>query len=54
MLKTAFKIEQRKTFFEVNPKEANLMEKEKVRTLSVETFKDFAISLTVFEQWHFY
>jgi len=49
MLKTALTIE-RKFFFEVVPqKKANLMEKEKVKPLWGKNFKDFAISLTVFE-----
>jgi len=30
------------------------MEKEKVKLLRGENFKDFAISLTVFELWQFY
>jgi len=30
------------------------MEKEKVKILWGENFKDFAISLTVFKLWHFF
>jgi len=53
MLKTALKIEQ-KNFFEVGLKKlANLMEKEKAKFLCGRNFKDFAISLTVFELWQF-
>jgi len=48
-------IEQKKTFFEVYPKKwANLMEKEEVKLLRGENFKDLAIPLTVFELWQFY
>jgi len=30
------------------------MEKEKIKSLKDENFKDFAISLTVFELWQFF
>jgi len=49
---TASKIEPKK--FEVGPKkQADLMEKETVKPLRGENFKDIAISLTVFELCQF-
>jgi len=45
MLKITLKIERKTTLFELDPKKwANLMEKEKVKLLWGENFKDFAIS----------
>jgi len=55
MLKTALKIDRIFFVFEVDPKKyANLMRKEKVKRLRGENFKDFAVSLTVFELWQFH
>jgi len=46
---------KKKTSFEVDPEKwARLIEKEKVKFRWGVNFKDFAISLTVFELWQFY
>jgi len=55
MLKTALKIEQKKTFFEIDPQKIGYYcGKKKVKFLWAKNFKDFAISLTVYELWQFY
>jgi len=53
VLKTALKIEK-KFFFEVDPKNRLSYGKKKVKPIWSENFKDFAISLTVFELWQLY